>query len=176
MLHYCIAALLHCFIAALLHCFIASQLHAYTACSSSFSCCCCCCFHCLAYDVVASSLCCPVFPGCSVPAQGATVTDLSDAVLAAYDAPFPDESYKAGARIFPTLVPAHPTDPASGANRAAWLALSRFDKPLLTAFSDSDPSEHAELWLSFSPPCLFTHWPWDPSSQDNPQAHSFTSV
>jgi haloalkane dehalogenase len=60
-------------------------------------------------------------------------------VVAAYEAPFPAEEFKAGARIFPTLVPAHPTDPASFANRTAWLSLTRFSKPLLCAFSDADP-------------------------------------
>ena len=57
----------------------------------------------------------------------------------AYDAPFPDESYKEGARIFPSLVPARPDDPASDANRKAWEILNKFEKPFLTAFSDSDP-------------------------------------
>lgn len=71
--------------------------------------------------------------------QNATVTDLAPEVVAAYDAPFPDDSYKAGARSFPGLVPTRPDDPASAANRAAWEGLTRFDKPLLTAFSDSDP-------------------------------------
>ena len=71
--------------------------------------------------------------------DGGTTTALSDAVRAAYDAPFPDESYKAGARIFPSLVPITPDDPAAAANRLAWRALMRFDKPFLTAFSDGDP-------------------------------------
>jgi haloalkane dehalogenase len=60
-------------------------------------------------------------------------------VVAAYEAPFPDETYKAGARQFPLLVPTRPDDPASEANRAAWRALEQFEKPFLTAFSDSDP-------------------------------------
>jgi haloalkane dehalogenase len=60
-------------------------------------------------------------------------------VVAAYDAPFPDETYKAGPRQFPLLVPTRPDDPASAANRAAWSVLERWDKPFLTAFSDHDP-------------------------------------
>ncbi|HEY3822429.1 MAG TPA: haloalkane dehalogenase [Polyangiaceae bacterium] len=60
-------------------------------------------------------------------------------VVAAYEAPFPDETYKSGARQFPLLVPTRPDDPASEANRAAWRSLERFEKPFLTAFSDSDP-------------------------------------
>lgn len=71
--------------------------------------------------------------------QGACVTTLSQDVIDAYDAPFPDDSYKAGARIFPSLVPAEPDNPASEANRLAWETLSKFNKPFLTAFSDSDP-------------------------------------
>jgi haloalkane dehalogenase len=60
-------------------------------------------------------------------------------VLAAYEAPFPEERYKAGARQFPTLVPASPDDPAVPANRAAWEGLSKFERPFLTAFGDRDP-------------------------------------
>jgi haloalkane dehalogenase len=80
----------------------------------------------------------PVFPVGQI-LQGATVTALPPEVVAAYDAPFPDESYKAGARQFPTLVPISPDDPAAPANRAAWRVLERLEKPFLTAFSDGDP-------------------------------------
>ena len=71
--------------------------------------------------------------------KGGCVSGLSPEVVAAYDAPFPDDSYKAGARRFPMLVPTSPDDPASTANRKAFAALTRWDKPLLTAFSDKDP-------------------------------------
>jgi haloalkane dehalogenase len=68
-----------------------------------------------------------------------TVGNLPPEVVAAYDAPFPDDSYKAGARAFPGLVPTRPDDPASAANRSAWEVLTRWRKPFLTAFADSDP-------------------------------------
>ena len=70
---------------------------------------------------------------------GGTVQPMKPEVQAAYDAPFPDEGYKAGARIFPALVPIRPDDPASPANRAAWAVLEQFERPFLTAFSDGDP-------------------------------------
>ncbi len=66
-------------------------------------------------------------------------TTLAPEVTAAYNAPFPDDTYKAGARQFPTLVPTSPDDPAAGANRAAWDVLRKWTKPFLTAFSDQDP-------------------------------------
>jgi haloalkane dehalogenase len=64
---------------------------------------------------------------------------LSEAEVAAYAAPFPDERHRAGARRFPSLVPILPDDPAIADNRRAWESLSRFEKPFLTAFSDRDP-------------------------------------
>ncbi|MDP5031082.1 MAG: haloalkane dehalogenase [Paraglaciecola sp.] len=79
-----------------------------------------------------------IFPVAGI-IKGATVTELSKETLAAYDAPYPDERYKAGVRQFPLLVPVTPDDPASAANRAAWQVLQQFTKPFITAFSDSDP-------------------------------------
>lgn len=71
--------------------------------------------------------------------QNGCATKPGDDVVAAYDAPFPDESYKAGARIFPSLVPASPDDPAHDANVEGWKVLNAFDRPLLCLFGDSDP-------------------------------------
>lgn len=70
---------------------------------------------------------------------GGCATTPPDDVIAAYDAPFPDESYKEGARQFPVLVPTRADDPASADNRKAWETLVKFEKPFLCAFSDGDP-------------------------------------
>ena len=66
------------------------------------------------------------------------VRDLTPEEIVAYEAPFPDESYKAGARQFPLLVPISSKHASVAENEAAWTALERFDKPFLTAFSDGD--------------------------------------
>ena len=71
--------------------------------------------------------------------QGGTVSELPPDIIAAYEAPFPDDTYKAGARIFPSLVPINRDDPAVPAQQAAWKSLMTFNKPFLTAFSDEDP-------------------------------------
>ena len=65
------------------------------------------------------------------------LNECSDEEYRAYAAPFPDESYKQGAREFPTLVPMIPDNPAIPDNRRAWKELEKFEKPFLTAFSAS---------------------------------------
>jgi haloalkane dehalogenase len=70
--------------------------------------------------------------------NGGCATGLSAETIAAYDAPFPDDSYKAGARIFPTFVPTSKDDVSIPANLAAWDVLRAYEKPFLCAFSDLD--------------------------------------
>ncbi|WP_066826200.1 haloalkane dehalogenase [Sphingomonas mali] len=70
--------------------------------------------------------------------NGGTTRELTAAEIAAYDAPFPDETYKEGARQFPTLVPITPDHASVAENRAAWAVLERFERPVLTAFGDKD--------------------------------------
>lgn len=81
----------------------------------------------------------PELPVGALVKGGCATAKLTDEEVAAYDAPFPDESYKEGARQFPVLVPTSPEDPAAAANRRAWDVLRGFDKPFLCAFGDSDP-------------------------------------
>jgi haloalkane dehalogenase len=80
----------------------------------------------------------PVFPIGRIVASGC-VSKLAPEIVAAYEAPFPSRAYKAGARVFPSLVPTEASDPAVPANRAAWEALGRWDKPFLTLFGKNDP-------------------------------------
>ena len=65
--------------------------------------------------------------------------DMEDSIRAAYEAPFPDATFVAGARQFPSLVPIFPDDPEIPANQAAWEVLAKFDRPFMTSFSDGDP-------------------------------------
>ena len=71
--------------------------------------------------------------------QSGCLRPMSDAVRAGYDAPFPDDSYCAGPRAMPGLVPTSPADPASAANLHAWMTLCDSPTPMLVAFSDGDP-------------------------------------
>lgn len=71
--------------------------------------------------------------------QGATTTDLSPEIVAAYEAPFPTPESKAGAQRFPLIVPISPDDPGAREMAGVMDALSRWEKPALVAFSDSDP-------------------------------------
>ncbi len=79
----------------------------------------------------------PTLPIGHIVAGGCQRT-LAPEEVAAYDAPFPDESYKEGAREFPRLVPIGPDDPAHDANVRAWAVLSAWTKPFLCCFSDGD--------------------------------------
>lgn len=85
--------------------------------------------------------------------KGGCTTDLGEEIVAAYDAPFPDETFKEGARQFPLLVPTRPDDPAADANRKAWEVLKGWDKPFLCAYSDSDPITKGadQLFLALVP-------------------------
>ena len=71
--------------------------------------------------------------------DGGCTTSLGPEVVAAYDAPYPDDSYKAAVRVFPSLVPTSSEDPATPDQEAAWRVLERFERPFLLCFSDSDP-------------------------------------
>lgn len=71
--------------------------------------------------------------------KGGCKTALSAETIAAYDAPFPEDVYKEGARMFPVLVPITPDNPASESNRSAWGVLRQWNGKVLTLFSDQDP-------------------------------------
>jgi haloalkane dehalogenase len=72
--------------------------------------------------------------------SGVGVDRLPEDVRAAYDAPFPDASYKAGTLQITCFIPIAETMPGIAENRKAWEVIEKFDRPFLTAFSDRDPS------------------------------------
>jgi len=80
----------------------------------------------------------PWFPIGAIVNSGCVIKLLPQQV-AAYDAPFPDDRYKAGSRVFPRLVPSTENDPAVPANRAAWDRLGQWRKPFLCVFGKNDP-------------------------------------
>ncbi|MFX1575060.1 MAG: haloalkane dehalogenase [Promethearchaeota archaeon] len=85
--------------------------------------------------------------------QSGTTTKLSNDILNGYDAPFPDDTYKAGARILPSLVPITIDDPEYEANKKAFEEFGKWEKPFLTAFSDSDQitSGGDRFWQGYVP-------------------------
>ena len=94
----------------------------------------------------------PWFPIGKIIQKG-TISELSDAEVAAYDAPFPAAKFKAGARAFPLLVPSTPNNPATVANRAAWDVFKNWQKPFLTTFSNRDPITRGgqKVWQEIVP-------------------------
>jgi haloalkane dehalogenase len=69
----------------------------------------------------------------------ACVTELPADVLRAYDAPYPDDTYKAGTRVFPALIPSRPDDPSSEAVRTSRALLAASTMPFLTVYGEQDP-------------------------------------
>jgi len=65
---------------------------------------------------------------------------IDSAVVAAYEAPFPDASYKAGVLEFPSMIPLREDSPGIDENRRTWQFLERFTRPVVTAFSVADPA------------------------------------
>ena len=93
-------------------------------------------------------------PGHFLASIGSART-LPEAEQAAFNAPYPDESYLAGVRRFPSLVPIFPDEPEVEENRAAWQVLEQFDKPFMLAFADDDPvtASMAQPFLDKVPGC-----------------------
>ena len=68
-----------------------------------------------------------------------SASDLTDEVMAAYDAPFPNDAYKAAAWVFPSLVPITVDNPETDNNRKGWKVLTEWQGEVLTLFSDMCP-------------------------------------
>jgi haloalkane dehalogenase len=71
--------------------------------------------------------------------RGACLRDPGEAVLAAYDAPFPNPASKAGARAFPAMLPQTPDAPGAAKGRDLIEALRTDTRPMLILWADSDP-------------------------------------
>jgi haloalkane dehalogenase len=71
--------------------------------------------------------------------RGACKHDPGDEVIAAYDAPFPSVSSKAGARAFPLMLPTSPEMPGAAAGQRVLDALRGDQRPKLVLWADSDP-------------------------------------
>ena len=71
--------------------------------------------------------------------RGACKIDPGDEVIAAYDAPYPDATSKAGARAFPLLIPRAPDAPGAQAGQRVLAALREDRRPTLMMWGDSDP-------------------------------------
>ncbi len=82
----------------------------------------------------------PVFPVGRLAQQLASESRLTKAEMAAYDAPFPSDRYKAGPRAMPQLIPTRPDSPDSVTNREAWRRLADFDRPFRTGFGAQEPT------------------------------------
>jgi haloalkane dehalogenase len=80
----------------------------------------------------------PTFPIGRI-VQAGTKRQLTPAEVAAYDAPFPGNAFKAGARIFPSLVPVEPDDVAVPDQKRAWQVFETWTRPFICCFSDGDP-------------------------------------
>lgn len=80
----------------------------------------------------------PDFDVSAIVARACT-SSLPQDVLRGYDAPYPDDTYKAGPRVFPALIPVRPDDPASAAVRVSRAALATSSMPFLTVYGEQDP-------------------------------------
>ena len=80
----------------------------------------------------------PWFPIAKIIQVG-TKREFSAAEMAAYDAPFPSDQYKAAARVYPSLVPVTLDDPAVPDQKRAWAVFEQWTKPFICCFSDGDP-------------------------------------
>ena len=67
-----------------------------------------------------------------------SMSKLNEEEVAAYNAPFPNEDYKAGPRVFPKLVPITTEHPQVKENIEAWEVLKNFDKPTIALFGEHD--------------------------------------